>query len=331
MKKKIKLKKKTKAFYDYSRDGVTQGLLAMWMECRQKARWFLQGYGSKFTSLALTYGTVGHGVLEQAYEHFRTGKNEGAPSKAKVRKYLGKVEKQWKLENPKPTKMMLQDLETSLAFAEVILPVYFKYWGSDFKKKKWKKIEGSFKIPITLPDGRKLFVRGKMDGMFRVKGLWLFESKFKSMLNENDIIDTLSLDLQVKLYLWAMWKLYGHIDIPSGVLYNIIRRFNLKQRQNENLLQFSKRCAEDLNSRPEWYFYRYEVATLKKDLEEFEQELVGMLTDFCDWWDGKTPHYRNPGSCIMKYGRCWGLTACVEKSPKSLNKRSVVFRELEDF
>lgn len=327
MKKKVKLK--TSKFYDYSRDGLTQGLLAMWMECRQKAKWFLQGYSSKGTSMALTYGTIGHGVLEHAYENFRTGKNKGAPSKASLRKYLSITEAQWKRENPNPTKNMLQDLETSLAFAEVILPVYFSHWAEDFKKKNWQKIEGTFKIPFTLDDGRKTFLRGKMDGMYKTKGLWLFESKFKSLINEVDLLDTLSLDLQVNMYLYAIWKKYK--TLPSGVLYNVIRRFGLHQRKGESLTQFAKRCAEDLEKRPDWYFYRYEVAITEQDLLTFEKDLHGMVKEFCDWWDGSASHYRNPVSCISKYGRCWALSACSERNLGGLVKRKAVFRELEDY
>lgn len=325
---KVKVKKKSKKFYDYTRDGITQGLLITWMECREKARWFLKGYSSKYTSLALTYGSIGHGVLERAYENFRAGKCSGIPSTRQVRKYLGQTEKIWKLENPNPSKFMLQDLETSLAFAEVILPVYFEYWAEDFKKKNWQKIEGTFKVSYELNDGRKTFLRGMIDGMFKTRSMWLFESKFKSIINEADIIDTLPLDLQVMLYLWALLQKYK--STPAGVLYNIVRRFNLRQGKNETLKQFSKRCAQDVKSRPEWYFYRFEVAITKEDLARFDAELHEMVREFCDWCDGQTGHYKNPHSCITKYGRCWALEACSNGDMYKVRKRKVVFRELED-
>jgi hypothetical protein len=274
--------------------------------------------------MALTYGTIGHGVLEHAYENFRIGKNEGAPSQQQVKKYLSIVEKQWKAENFRPTKYMLQDLETALAFAEVILPEYFEYWRDDFKKKKWQKIEGTFNIPFE-----DTCLRGKMDGMFKTQGMWLFESKFKSMINEGDIVDTLSLDLQVRMYLYALWKKYG--VMPSGVLYNVVRRFNLKQKKDESLQQFAKRCLIDLRDRPDWYFYRFEVVVTKKDMLEFEQELIGMVKEFCQWCDGEIPHYKNPHSCLGKYGRCQYLDACANGNLGGLAKRKVVYRELEDY
>ena len=329
MKKKIrvKLKMKSKKFYDYRRDGITQGLLVMWMECRQKAKLFLDGYSRKGTSLALTYGSIGHGVLEHAYENFRKGKNTGAPSKRQLKKYLELVEKQWKLENPRVNKYALEDLQTSLAFAEVILPVYFEYWKEDFKKKDWQKIEGKFKVPLVLPDGRETFMRGMMDGMYKKGGMWLFETKFKSQINEGDIVDCLPFDIQVLLYIWALWKTYG--KVPKGVLYNVVRRFGLKRKKTESLQQFANRCAEDLKARPEWYFYRFEVAITAEDMKEFEIELQGMIKEFMDWFDGESWHYKNPHSCVGKYGRCWCLEACSSKNFHLLNKRKTVFRELE--
>lgn len=331
MKKKIKIilkKKKPIPFYDYERDGITQGMLGMWMQCREQARLFLQGYSKGGTTMGLTYGSVGHGVLEHAYENFRLGKNPGAPTDRQMSKYLIMTEKQWKLENPRPTRWALEDLEVALMFAKITLPVYFDYWKNDFKKKNWQKVEGRWKIPFILKDGRKVTLRGMMDGMFKTKGMWLFESKFLSRINEGDIIDTLPLNLQVRLYLRALWKTQN--VVPSGVLYNVVRRIGLKQGKKETLKQFANRCAEDLKKRPEWYFYRFEVDNSKEDLLVFEEELHGMVQDFCDWYDGTGNHYKNSGSCIRVYGRCDYLDACSDHSTHNLIKRKVVFRELED-
>jgi hypothetical protein len=167
-----------------------------------------------------------------------------------------------------------------------------------------------------------------MDGVFERTGLWLFESKFKSMINEGDLLDTLSLDIQVMLYLWALSKKYD--KTPSGVLYNVVRRPGLKISQKESMPQFAKRVEKDILKRPDWYFYRFEVAIDRQDLQRWEAEFMAMLTEFMDWCDGKAGHYKNTNSCITKYGRCWGLTPCAEGAFHTLAKRKTVFRELED-
>ena len=317
-----------KVFYDPERDGVSQTLLGKWLACRQLARYDLQGWTPKTVSLSLTNGTIGHAILQHVYEGQRKKELGVVPSKEQFTRIIKLVEKIWLAENPRPTKNMLQDLEFALLNAEVVMPIYFDYWKEDFKKMVWEKLEGEFKIPYQTKDGRKTFIRGKMDGVFKRNGLWLFESKFKGMINEGDILDTLSIDLQVMLYLWALGK--GYKLAPSGVLYNVVRRPGLKLGASETLPALGKRIVKDIQKRPEFYFFRFEVATDKDDIAKWSAEFEQMLTDFLDWWQGKAGHYKNTGSCITKYGRCWGLTPCVENKFFNLMRRPTVFRELED-
>lgn len=314
-------------FYNPYRDGITQSLLATWMECRQKARYYLQGYVSKSVPLSIITGTVGHGALYHVYEGVRTGKYRSAPSRPQLNAIVALVEKTWLKENPSASKQMLQDLELATLYVECLLPAYFDYWSADFKKLQWSKLEGDFKVGLKCKRGT-VPVRGRMDGAFRRAGLWLFETKFKSMINEADIIDTLSLDLQVHLYLWALQNL--HKLNPSGTLYNVVRRPGLILGKTESLPQYAKRIEKDIAKRPDWYFYRYEVIADKAEMDKWYKKFVGMVEEFLDWWEGKAAHYDNPGSCITKYGRCWGLTPCVENNYHNLTKRKTVFRELED-
>jgi len=215
-------------FYDPERDGITQTLLSNWLECRQKARYILEGWTPKRVSLSMINGTIGHAVLQYVYEAHRAAELSAVPSIQEIKKVVAKVEKIWKDENPKASKDAFQDLEMSLMFAEVVLPIYFDYWKEDYKKIQWESLEGSFKIPYVLNDGRTTFIRGKMDGVFKrgAGASWLFESKFKSLIVEADIVDCLALDIQVMLYLWAL-ETQRKIS-PAGVYYNIVRRPGLK-------------------------------------------------------------------------------------------------------
>src|SRR3990167_11385891 len=81
-------------FYSIERDGLTQGTLALFLECRQKAWYFLNGWSSKFPSFAITYGDIVHGILEIAYEDIRMGKLKSNPDKTRVRQYVSRIEKQ---------------------------------------------------------------------------------------------------------------------------------------------------------------------------------------------------------------------------------------------
>ena len=326
---KIKLKAKKKDFYVLERDGVTQSLLAMFLACRQKARFYLQGWNSRFVSNALMYGALGHGMLELAYKDVLGGKLKSVPAKAAIVQYSKAVEKEWLRENPKVKGETIEQLETSLALLEETLPRYFAFWKKDFKDVKWKGLEKQFDILVDV-GGVKIRIRGKKDGRFTLRNeLWVLETKTKSMINEQDLVDALSLDLQVNLYLWADWAEYK--EMPTGVLYNIIRKTAIKPRTNETIPQYARRVGEDMDDRPEFYFVRLEVPILKQDMLAFKAELAGLLGDFKAWCDGKAPHYKNPHSCVTKYGKCEYLAACAQGDFSNLVKRDRVFKELEDF
>lgn len=330
MRLKLKKKVKLKQFYNIEKHGITQSLLSMFLECRQKARYYLEGWDSKYHKLALTEGTVGHGVLQHAYVDIMTGKLKAVPNRRQVIKYTKQVEKQWLAENARPNKEAIEYLEYSLATMEATLPAYFDFWRRDLKEIKWAGLEESFAIPFKLPDGRKTVIRGKKDGeFFKSKGLWLFESKFKSMVSEGNLVDTLSFETQVLLYLWALKNLYN--KIPEGVLYNIVRRNSLRRKKGESLAKFIKRLSLDIESRPDFYFMRFEIAIDPIDLKDFEKQMEGLIQDFYDWWQGKIPHYKNTYQCIGKYGRCTYLPACSSRDFISLQKRKIIFKELEDF
>lgn len=332
---RITLRGEAGPFYDMLRDGVTQSLIAMWLTCRQKARLYLEGWDSRYHSPALTYGSIGHAALEHAYKAIQNGDMTCSPTPRHSGLIMDKVEKQWLAENVKPNKEALQYMETSLALVEITLPRYFDYWKKDFKGMQWLGLEENFKVmcPIA-PDGKLINVpvRGKRDGRFRIKGgLWLFETKFKSMISEGDIVDSLAIDFQVMLYIWAMYEETKRGETPKGVLYNIVRRTALKQRVDESLVSFVKRVAADMDKRPDFYFMRMESAVTQGDIVKFEWDLMGIVKEIYLWWRGEAAHYKNTYSCIGKYGRCSFLPVCTGPDYSSLVKRKTVFKELEDF
>jgi hypothetical protein len=115
------------------------------------------------------------------------------------------------------------------------MPLYFKFWHKD-KNLNWIGVEQEFDVPYVLKDGRKTRLRGKMDGLYKKNGIWLFETKSKSRIDEGTIVDALPLDFQNKFYLSVARKL--HKIQPSGVKYNIIRRTQMEQRKNETAKKF---------------------------------------------------------------------------------------------
>lgn len=314
--------------YDIKKDGITQGLLSSWKDCRERSRLFLEGWTPKVgVSMALTYGTITHAILEKAYRDIASGVLKTVPTSAQVRKYVSMVEKEWERENFKADKKTLEFKEQSCALAEVTLPLYFDFWRKDLKKFRWVGIEKEFKLPFILEDGRKTLLRGKMDGVYyQDKKLWLFETKAKSRISEDSITDVLSLDFQINFYAYCLRLIYG--KYPAGVKYNIVRRTGMEAKKGESLSQFTKRYEKDIEKRPEYYFMRYELALTEEEVDDFEIELHGTIKEFYDWYEKKSFNYKNTGQCETKYGNCWALGICTKSRLQNYEKRKIVFREL---
>lgn len=316
------------------RDGVTQSLISMWLSCRQKARFYLQGWESKYAKEALVDGNIGHAVLEYAYLDVKAGKLTSPPTEKSIQKYTDMVEKMWNQEHVRLDSKARTMVDKALAVMEVTLPLYFDYWRDDFTKKKWLSLEEKWVmwLPIVGADGKKVSIplRGKKDGTFKgTKGTWLFETKFKAMIDEGAISETLSFETQVMLYLLETWGETSS-PVPRGCLYNIIRRTALRMNTSETVVQYAKRVKKDVEKRPEFYFMRMESPTSEKELLAFKDELTGLLTDMWNWFNGWSPHYKNTYECIGKYGKCLYLPTCGRNEFHSLVKRKVVFKELED-
>lgn len=325
-------------FYDPERDGVTFSLLSGWMACKEMARLNLSGVTSKATSMALVFGTIVHAALELMYEMARDKEVVGAPTKPQVDGVVHSLEALYKEENPRASQETLQHLEFSLLLAESVLPAYFKYWKMDFTEVQWVLVEQEFRIPVTvrLHNGRtvRTFLRGKIDGAFLYKGrLYLFETKTKTRIDEATLSELLPHEMQVMIYLWALRRLaeakpHG---IPAGVRYNLVRRPALRQKASESLKQFAVRCAEDIRTRPDFYFMRMDMDVTLADLNAFEGELTDILSDFLSWRYGVTGHYKNSRECENKYGTCAMLPLCgPSKNTTLFYQRKTVFRELED-
>lgn len=326
----------TKALYDPIRDGITYSALETFRRCKEMSRLNLQGVSSRGSSTALVFGTIAHGALQAVYDAVRTERlPPGVPASPYVARVLELTEATWKRDNPRASQDTMQSLEFSMTLAHAILPKYFSYWKDDFTGGvKWLSLEKEFKIPVSIPvswqrEPFQTFLRGKMDGNYEENGLWLFETKTKSHIDDETLSDILPFELQINIYLWAMRRM--HKRRPRGVRYNLIRRPQLRQRKTETMGQFALRCADDVKARPDWYFMRLDMEVTRQDLDAFEGELMDLLSDFFGWWYGHDGHYKNSGQCENKYGKCHYLPICGRKEFATFYRRDTVFRELEEF
>lgn len=328
------------SFYDPARDGVTFSLLSTFLECRQKARLFLRGWSAGYSGFHLVMGSVLHFVLQRVYDDFRQGHRTGPPTRKDVMDILDELDDSWKATHRPPHPKALEVWEEVMMKAEAILPAYFEYWADeDFKQTTWLEVEETFKLDwkVTTKKGVTLstFLRGRIDGAYTLPkskkktAPRLFETKGRSHVDEGMLVDTMPHERQINTYLSVLRRKTG--KVPATAMLNIIRKPLLRQKQGEDWSGFKKRIEADVRSRMDWYFIRMEMAVSEQDINRSEEDLNDLISDFLLWWAGESGHYKNSGSCAPPGKQpCQYLRVCAHGDFTGLEKRRVVFRELED-
>ena len=325
--------------WDLHRDGVTQGLLANFLTCPEKCRLAaVEGLTQIRTGGALAFGSLIHDVLDQVYSHVMRKKDcdnwetfttavMGIALRDKEKADRDAINERGGTD---PEALVM--LEENYGMAEGILPGYLKKWSGDFNDVEWIALEQMFETPITfqMEDGEEvtLTIRGKRDGVFRSRKsgrLYLFETKTKGRIDEDGIMDRLVFDLQVMLYLWSMWKDFG--EMPQGVVYNIMRKPQLRQKKDESLKQFIDRIRFDTEARPDFYYMRYNSDIVGSDLVEWEKEFILILRQLVRWYRGQF-NWKNSGACAMGGFNCQFLPVCSRNDRSSFKTKEVPFPEL---
>lgn len=325
------------AFYDPERDGVTHSILAKFKACRQAARDALEGWSTRRPSFHLTFGSLTHYVLNQAYDNVLIHQERGIPTDRNVLHWLEDARRIWMHEHPVHDPRIDQIFEEAILKAWATLPMYFKYWKTDFTTRHWLEIENEFKIPMTVTvHGQtvRTFLRGKIDGAFVLpkskhgRAPRLMETKTWTQVDEAMIVDTLPLNQQTGIYCMALEAKTKRQ--PVEVELNIIRKTALRQGKHESLEQYATRIGKDVKLRPDWYFIRMQMQIQNHDMERMRGDVSALVQDFLSWWYGHSAHYRNDQSCSLYNRPCDMLQKCTYNDTADLFKRKAVFSELED-
>lgn len=118
-----------------------------------------------------------------------------------------------------------------------------RYPVEDFKV---DSLEHEFEVPISNPatgaKSKTFVLRGKVDGIIEKDGgLWLIEHKTKSGGVDGAYIERLWTDFQIAVYAGAIETYLGRP--VEGVLYNVLCKSKLKQREGETEEDFRERYA----------------------------------------------------------------------------------------
>lgn len=115
--------------------------------------------------------------------------------------------------------------------------------------------------------------KGKIDMLpCTLKGKQLLmEHKAVKKLNISLLMETLPLDTQLIGYIFGAAE--GLHRRPVQVVYNLIRKCQLRRKTNESSKDYCDRIAKDYELRPDFYFYRETLRYNKSDLAAFEFDL----------------------------------------------------------
>lgn len=282
-------------------DGVTNSLLSKFLVCRERFRLkAILGLREEFDEfpLALEYGNIWH-EAEEAYASNRGGHTQA------VKAYQNKLLSEF----PEFEKDILRAVNLVL----FQFPEYVKRWQGDTLEKKRKPIlaEIPFRVPYTLPSGRKIFLRGKWDGVnqhTKTTGL-VQENKSKGSIDEELITKTLFHNLQTMIYQIAVREASkggvlkylgrdGDEEIPlpkglkfKGTVYNVVRRplsdrHAPRKKKKEREIDWLKRERKRIAENHDYFFYRWQVMISDSDIVKFKREVLDpILEQLCDWWE----------------------------------------------
>lgn len=297
-------------WFDLYRHGLTQGFISTWLACREQARLkFLEGWTPQVVSTPLRFGSLFHDALAKLHVHDMPSKEALDQSR----------------HNPVHAKTNPEEMEDLLGQALILLNGYFQTWTHE-DEKFWVVREETFHhrygghlahLPSTdWSDELTIPLRGRWDGLFEDKEgrLWLHETKTKGQIDEDGLQNTLHLNLQTMLYAYAAEKVHG--QPVFAVLYDVVRRPQLKRKVNETLHDFHQRIKADVTDRPDHYFKRWTVELSESDTSVWEHyTLRPIVAEIEAWWRGfftiqkplpqlNPKHYMNPNSLFTAWGHC---------------------------
>lgn len=287
--KKLRIKKKLPKKLPYKgwnplTDGISQSLLQKFITDRDRFHIHaVRGKRETDRKEAMEFGSIFHKMAEIGSEmksRFTKSKMDRA------------VEQYMRVAYPS---------EESMKLARIALVTYYGYrkWQEDRPKYKFIDAEPVFAekhtlppitfnvadcISLRVPRNTDITLRGRIDGVLEIDNeMWIEEYKTKGQINIAMLSDTIPENIQVMIY--AVCSQIKYNRPCAGVIYNIIRKCALKQRQKESELDFLQRVREDIEDNPAFYFYRLAYKFQRGAIAKWiKEELNPILYQLYFWW-----------------------------------------------
>jgi len=277
--------------WDLYRDGITFSLLSKYLVC--KHRFWLRTVKGFRTDSGFDYKIEFGNLMHIGYEFVDKGYKV---VKAKMEEYGQKLAQRYPADWNDKTK----SIGWWVRVAQQMFPIYQEFHKDAHKSYVFQ--ERVFRVPVKLPSGRTIELRGKWDGgrVFnrgKKQYLWLQENKNKGSVDAEGLTNSLLNDLQTQIYAntftrWLKTAKEPWAKLPfSGVLYNVVKRplgdwHAIRQKVNESPIEFADRAIALVRDNPDNWFYRWNIGLDDADIRRFERmTLFPLLEDLCDWWD----------------------------------------------
>lgn len=197
-----------------------------------------------------------------------------------------------------------------------------QYLDKDLKQ--WEIIEPESAFRVAVDSGKNPWeYRGKIDMVIKIrktKAIAIVEHKTAGRLDAN-YVAKLPLDSQILGY--CSGKRKEGVNV-SEVIYNVTKKPQIRQRQNESLNQFYKRVEDEYISNPGIYFYREQLAFNPADLDRFDKELERFVGEIDRCADAQY-FYQNTSHCTSM-GVCPFMKLCLD----GVNKETLMFYRIKE-
>ncbi len=322
--------------------GMSQSWIEQWLDCKEQFRLEkVEGFVSGDGSAAIDYGELWHwllgrhydkkaqdGSLEQAIKLFRVQYKRDFPNMSDKRLAaleLGflKTAALWPVYCEKfaedDSKRQWVALEKYWEFGYSMPPIRHPAYqpmtllaiagdsvmDPPHVHPRIKKEAGLVPFDADIFPGCICDLHGIMDGVFRQDGrLWLLENKTKARIDEAEIEDTMHLNIQVMLYLYAIKRTFK--EWPAGVCFNVIRnpQHTPNKKTAETNAEYVARVETEARKDEDHFFKRWDVEVTQAQIEEFMDTVLDpILRDVQGWAYGHHPHYVHTKALTGKYGK----------------------------
>lgn len=288
---------------------ISQSALGRFQDCRQKARYALEGWVAKQPSRPLLFGNYFHNCLAMVNVFLQ--KHKTKPSKEEIEEMCNE---EWEhfLQTPEAAHAeTATQMQYDAQVIVVLLINYVDFYFDKDVKKDWINIEGRID---TKYEGNRLM--GYLDGAYMLnegKESWVFETKTKSYEDLESLGRILHMEFQTFYYMHLFKRKTGRL--PNGICYNMIFKPTIRKGKKESMTEFLQRLDKDIKGNLSRYFVRMQVSIDPKEYVKWrETTLKPLLHDYSRWAVGKAPTYKNTAMCHGKYGKCPYLEVCALNS-----------------